>query len=532
MSQTESQDIETATTSLQTTSVAPDNKTRRYDRQLRLWASSGQAALESSKILVISGSGTSASVLKNLVLPGIGHFTILDPHKVTEADIGSNFFLETESVGKYKAEEEVRLLKELNDGVEGVANTSDLATILKNDPTYLTSFTLLIAHNLHPELLEQLSSLLRSDPFHPPLIVVRSAGFLAEFFIQFHEHTIIDSHSETPPSLRIDKPFPALLDHALSLDLSKLDPTDHGHIPYIVILVKAAHEWKASHDGRVPKTTEERKEFKKYLQSLRVKADEENFEEAEAQAYRVWAVTNVPSEISSLFNDPILANLTPTSPPFFHLLAALKTYTEKEPHTLPLSATLPDIKSDTTNYIHLQNLYKRRAEEEKEEFTKILVANPVQPQTPIDKGLIDEFVRNSHGLKVLRGEKWRAVDQDSARLKEASQSYPSHTAIHLAFSAMAALELKGVQVDHTTPAEDLKSEAAKIYGPFEEIEEEIDNAIAELLRAPNADLPTTAAFLGGLVAQEAIKIITKQYVPVKGYCVIDLISSTTSVIGA
>ncbi|KAG1810605.1 uncharacterized protein BJ212DRAFT_1377674 [Suillus subaureus] len=40
-----------------------------------------------------------------------------------------------------------------------------------------------------------------------------------------------------------------------------------------------------------------------------------------------------------------------------------------------------------------------------------------------------------------------------------------------------------------------------------------------------SELPNTAAFLGGMVAQEVIKMIAKQYVPVKGYCVIDLIET-------
>ena len=34
---------------------------------------------------------------------------------------------------------------------------------------------------------------------------------------------VIDSHSETLPSLRIDKPFPALLDHAHKLDFDAMD---------------------------------------------------------------------------------------------------------------------------------------------------------------------------------------------------------------------------------------------------------------------------------------------------------------------
>ena len=50
----------------------PSDKEKKYDRQLRLWAASGQAALEDAHILLLnSGSGTvGVETLKNLVLPG------------------------------------------------------------------------------------------------------------------------------------------------------------------------------------------------------------------------------------------------------------------------------------------------------------------------------------------------------------------------------------------------------------------------------------------------------------------------------
>lgn len=51
----------------------PSEKERKYDRQLRLWAASGQAALELANILVVNaGSGTVVvETLKNLILPGM-----------------------------------------------------------------------------------------------------------------------------------------------------------------------------------------------------------------------------------------------------------------------------------------------------------------------------------------------------------------------------------------------------------------------------------------------------------------------------
>lgn len=63
-------------------------------------------------------------ILPLLFLSGIGHFTILDAEKVTPQDAGNNFFLHHTSIGKSRAEEAVRFLSELNDSVEGVANTS------------------------------------------------------------------------------------------------------------------------------------------------------------------------------------------------------------------------------------------------------------------------------------------------------------------------------------------------------------------------------------------------------------------------
>lgn len=111
--------------------VGPSSKERKYDRQLRLWAASGQQALEQSRVLLINSDGpidgadttvggvAGVETLKNLVLPGVGGFTIVDPATVTESDLGVNFFLEESSLGKSRAEETSRLLEELNPDVDG-----------------------------------------------------------------------------------------------------------------------------------------------------------------------------------------------------------------------------------------------------------------------------------------------------------------------------------------------------------------------------------------------------------------------------
>ena len=82
------------------------------------------------------------------------------------------------------------LLRELNDSVDGVADTRALEQLLQSEEgrKYVTSFSLVIAHNLPKQTLDVLADLLWQDAVYPPLIVIRSAGFLADFYIQFHEH--------------------------------------------------------------------------------------------------------------------------------------------------------------------------------------------------------------------------------------------------------------------------------------------------------------------------------------------------------
>uniref|UniRef100_A0A8C3JFF4 THIF-type NAD/FAD binding fold domain-containing protein n=1 Tax=Calidris pygmaea TaxID=425635 RepID=A0A8C3JFF4_9CHAR len=66
-------------------------KEQRYDRQLRLWGDHGQEALESAHVCVINATATGTEILKNLVLPGIGSFTIVDGNLVTGEDVGNKF---------------------------------------------------------------------------------------------------------------------------------------------------------------------------------------------------------------------------------------------------------------------------------------------------------------------------------------------------------------------------------------------------------------------------------------------------------
>jgi NEDD8-activating enzyme E1 regulatory subunit len=104
--------------------------------------------------------------------------------------------------------------------------------------------------------------------------------------------------------LRLSEPWPELAAAAAAVDLDALDDAEHSHVPYGLLLVKAAAAWKEAHDGQLPNSSTDRAEFKDMIRSWQRKIDdcpipEENYGEAIASAHKVWA----PPTLSTFFKD-------------------------------------------------------------------------------------------------------------------------------------------------------------------------------------------------------------------------------------
>ena len=88
-------DTTTATTTANSTTTSTEKRTPKesdvYDRQIRLWGAESQAKMQNSKVLYIHVTGTSAEVLKNLVLAGISA-TLCDQRPVETMDSSPHFF--------------------------------------------------------------------------------------------------------------------------------------------------------------------------------------------------------------------------------------------------------------------------------------------------------------------------------------------------------------------------------------------------------------------------------------------------------
>lgn len=71
-----------------------------YDRQIRLWGFQAQQRLREANILLVTIKALGNEVAKNLVLAGIGSLTVIDGAPVTEDDLGAQFLISEEDIGK------------------------------------------------------------------------------------------------------------------------------------------------------------------------------------------------------------------------------------------------------------------------------------------------------------------------------------------------------------------------------------------------------------------------------------------------
>ena len=71
-----------------------------YDRQIRLWGMEAQQRMRNAKILTLGQNSLMNELLKNIVLAGINHITLLSNKIVTEQDLGNQFLLTENELGK------------------------------------------------------------------------------------------------------------------------------------------------------------------------------------------------------------------------------------------------------------------------------------------------------------------------------------------------------------------------------------------------------------------------------------------------
>lgn len=98
-------------------------------------------------------------------------------------------------------------------------------------------------------------------------------------------------------------------------DLDTISDHEHGHIPYILLLLYNLEIWKDSHDGKPPSGFQEKKAFKAQVEEGARKSSSEGAGENFAEAVNAVNKSLNPAEISSGLHEVFEAEVckTPTA---------------------------------------------------------------------------------------------------------------------------------------------------------------------------------------------------------------------------
>ncbi|KAI9667824.1 MAG: hypothetical protein M1821_000643 [Bathelium mastoideum] len=562
---------------------APTSKEKKYDRQLRLWAANGQAALENAHIVLFNGgSGTvGVETLKNLILPGIGNYTIWDAFTVTEPDLGVNFFLEESSLGRPRAEECCKYLQELNPDVQGDWSDQPLEAFIDQCFTRGAFTHVIVVAPMYLDMLASISS--RADGWKIPLFYIHCFGFYSQLSLQLPpKFPIVDTHPdpETTTDLRLMWPFKELREYAASKtkDLESMNDHDHGHVPYVLLLLHYLSIWKSQHNGKPPQTYKEKTEFRELVRSGtrrdNPEGGEENFDEAVGAVLKSLN-TSVPGPaltevVWAPYKAAIGGNQVYYGTKFWTIARAIMTF-HRAHAALPLPGSVPDMKAQSKDYIELQNVYKAKARKDAAEVLQNVrelekeIDQVTHPTPPIDEKEVDAFCKHAAYVRIVSGRKLKIAAfgmrpdwQKSVQWAVKALLDPdSLILIHIGFLAydsfMNLRPEEGGRYPSLPPgiySDEVETDALKLLEHMEfqvrsllrnngesyddnpkysELRPAMEKVAREITRPGGAELHNIASLTGGIVAQEVIKAVTEQYVPVDNVCIFDGVQSKTQV---
>jgi NEDD8-activating enzyme E1 regulatory subunit len=142
-----------------------------------------------------------------------------------------------------------------------------------------------------------------------PVITIHSAGFYSYFQINLPGNfPIVDTHPDSTATtdLRLLTPWDELSKFAASFtkNIETLSAHEHGHIPYVALLLHYLAEWKQTH-GSPPSTYKEKTEFRSAVaagaRTDTPEGGEENFDEAVAAVLKTISATSLSSSVREVF---------------------------------------------------------------------------------------------------------------------------------------------------------------------------------------------------------------------------------------
>ncbi len=581
----------------------------RYDRQIRLWGEGGQAALSRANVLVVGSTATATETLKNLVLPGIDSFTIVDDATCATTHPANFFVPQTDS--SPSAECAARHLAELNPAVRSSYIPTDPATFLEDSiaaTSFVSRYSLVIITQQGAGHAAFQRLVAAADNAGVPLMQVRSYGHLGLIRLQFPSGSALvesDRDDKLSPDLRLHAPFLALVQETKEARALLKDPDVASHVPFVLILLVALTDYRKENDDALPKSRDDCKKLGERVKSLRPEGcheDAENFAEAlkSKHLFLCRAVAGeLPYNVRQLFDDarsdpdmtvsPPKSSMPPNSvdglpspiriipdvdigPPPVHRdelspsnttasrttcaarlraeertfwlnVAAIRAFYERE-GVLPLSGALPDMTADTKSYVSLQRIFAEKAAEDARAVHSLMVEiaerRDIATDTIPDLSTVAAFCKTVRQARVLRSrgimQELSGGGKESGFVSAANDAGALDAANNNAPAAYYAL-FRAVDEFYREHRRlpDGEADTAVMRQLLSKVKEELGGIPAglwsdetdEMVRFGGAEIHNVAALIGGIASQEAVKVITRQFVPLNNTLVFNCSNMTS-----
>lgn len=514
----------------------------RNDRSIRLWGAEGQALLENCKSCFLGVTAATSEVAKNLILPGIGEFTIVDDTTVTRRDVGSNFFLDHQDIGSPSAPSLMRNLKELNPSSKGKVLEMSPIDLIHKQPKYFESngFGLVIVSSrVDPDSLRILSELLAGT--QTVIAYVAAVGLLGFLRVQAPTHYVtrkmLDEELKIHDLCCFD-PFPKLKawfdahhpnDPTLPVDL-------HSHLPYFLLIHFAVQIFRQERNDPqlIPKAGAEWKRIREIVTSMirRKLPNQENFMEALAKcnASIHVATRNIPT-MRSVMEDVRTTNPSAGDDIFWFFAHGISKFRAAR-GAMPCTGDLPDFTCTTGWYTELQSLFQEKAAEDAAvvlEFVQSALKTTGRNPEEVSLEVVRGVTKHGWELAVVS----YTLLKDESLVKSVDAIGAGWWAVHSAARRFFATNLRhpGDCGDEFLEDDRRKLwslvDASMVEGAHENV---LQQQSDEMVRYGGGEPVFTASTIGALCAQECIKIVQHKRVPAAGAVVYDGNSNVTHVV--
>jgi amyloid beta precursor protein binding protein 1 len=148
-----------------------------------------------------------------------------------------------------------------------------------------------------------------------PTFLVHSLGFTTLFRVAAPTRCIVETHTDSLIDLRLLNPWKELsafvAKRTESLDVPEsgggMNDYEHGHVPYVLLLLKYLQDWKDLHGGHVPGTYDDKDLLRAMIRDkMRTNVpggSEENYEEAIAAVLNHVRAVELSSDTKAVLED-------------------------------------------------------------------------------------------------------------------------------------------------------------------------------------------------------------------------------------